>query len=201
MISTDRGRSCPAIFTDATRGGLDAAQSRWHRRPFPGLLSILFALLLPATTRACEFGPPPAAASAALPSIGGETLAVAPTPGRTTIIHFFATWCESCRDELSALDLLHASDDGPRVIAISVGEPPVRVRRFFEGSPVRYPVLLDEARSAMKAWDIGLFPTSIVIGPDGQSCWREDGVVDWQDPDVMRRLADAGDLGAAWHAP
>ncbi|HMN70893.1 MAG TPA: TlpA disulfide reductase family protein [Rhodoblastus sp.] len=89
---------------------------------------------------------------------------LAPTPGGVVIVHFFATWCEPCREELPALARL-ARRPGveARVIAISVAEPDLRVRRFLATTETGFPVLLDRDRSAARAWGVATLPTSFVL--------------------------------------
>ena len=74
------------------------------------------------------------------------------------VVHFFATWCEPCRDELPALNRLVARSDRSqlRVVTISVAEVDVRVRNFVEKIPVNFPILLDRDRSVAKSWDVSI---------------------------------------------
>lgn len=81
------------------------------------------------------------------------------------VVHFFATWCEPCRDELPALNRLVARSDPAklRVVTISVAEVDVRVRNFVEKLPVNFPVLLDRDRSVAKAWNVSALPTTFLL--------------------------------------
>jgi thiol-disulfide isomerase/thioredoxin len=110
--------------------------------------------------------------------------------GRVTLVHFFATWCAPCKEELASLETLAGTLAGRPfvVLAVDVGEPPVRVRRFFTQNPVRFPVLLDEERKAMKAWRVETFPTSFLIGPDGKTGFKLEGDTVWTAPEVLRRI-------------
>src|SRR5262249_23769175 len=88
--------------------------------------------------------PPPssfparAAAGFVLPDLAGSTVRLRALAGRVVLVHFFATWCEPCRAELSSLSQAHEqSGGGPfAVLAINVAEVPARVRRFIDTSPV-----------------------------------------------------------------
>lgn len=89
---------------------------------------------------------------------------LAPNPTGVTIVHFFATWCEPCREELPALARLARRAGGEaRVIAVSVAEPGPRVRRFLATNETGFPVLLDPDRSAARAWGVSVLPTSFVL--------------------------------------
>jgi peroxiredoxin len=94
-----------------------------------------------------------------------EFVALASHRGRNVVVHFFATWCEPCRDELPALNRLVARADAGRlaVLAISVAEVPIRVRRFLGEIPVNFPVLLDQDRAVAKAWGVDSLPATFIL--------------------------------------
>jgi thiol-disulfide isomerase/thioredoxin len=81
------------------------------------------------------------------------------------LVHFFATWCEPCREELAALRRLaaRAEPNSMAVLAISVAEIDLRVRRFLETIPVTFPVLLDRDRAIAKAWKISTLPSTVIL--------------------------------------
>jgi len=94
----------------------------------------------------------------------GATIGLRPGSGEITIVHFFATWCEPCREELPALSrLAQRAGAAARVIAISVAEPEMRVRRFLATTQTDFPVLLDPDRATARAWGVSVLPTSFVL--------------------------------------
>jgi peroxiredoxin len=100
-----------------------------------------------------------------LPDLNGADIALRSRLGSMVLVHFFATWCEPCRDELPALRRLVArsADAGVTVLAVSVAEVDERVRRFFETMPVNFPILLDRDRAVAKAWEVNTLPTTFVL--------------------------------------
>lgn len=109
-------------------------------------------------------GPQP---SFILPDARGERFALDAQRGHVVIVHFFATWCEPCREELPALNRLAERSNGTIwVLAISVDEPDDRVERFFRATPVRFPVLLDRDRAVAKSWNVTTLPSSFVLDAD-----------------------------------
>ncbi len=84
------------------------------------------------------------------------------------IVHFFATWCEPCREELPALRRLVERTDPKRLrlITISAGEVDVRVRNFVEKLPVNFPILLDRDRGVARSWGALALPTTFVLDRD-----------------------------------
>ena len=97
-----------------------------------------------------------------------EVVALASRRGRNVVLHFFATWCEPCRDELPALNRLAARADDRKlvVLAVSVAEVPLRVRRFLGEIPVNFPVLLDQDRAVAKAWGVDSLPATFILDAD-----------------------------------
>jgi peroxiredoxin len=99
-----------------------------------------------------------------LPDTNGADVALAAERGHVVLVHFFATWCEPCREELPALNRLAARAHGKvKVLAISVAEVDPRVRRFIEATPVNFPILLDRDRTVAKAWNVSTLPTTFVL--------------------------------------
>jgi len=102
-----------------------------------------------------------------LRDVDEQSLRLSSLRGRVVFLHFFATWCEPCREELPALNRLLERDQSRQIaiVAISVAEVPDRVRRFFEKQnlALKFPVLLDQDRAVTKAWGVQILPSTIVL--------------------------------------
>jgi peroxiredoxin len=99
-----------------------------------------------------------------LPSIADGDVALDAEQASVILVHFFATWCEPCREELPALSRLSERGGASlTVIAISVAEPDTRVQRFMQAMPVNFPVLLDADRAVAKSWKVTTLPTTFVL--------------------------------------
>ena len=149
------------------------------------VLGLVLALLAFSGSAACAAppelkawrGPAP---KFALADAQGAQHALAAGPVDITIVHFFATWCESCRTELPSLvRLAKRAGPGARVIAISVAEPDMRVRRFLAKSETGFPVLLDRDRSVARAWGVATLPTSFVLDGALAPMLAAQTTVDW----------------------
>ncbi|WP_342363905.1 TlpA disulfide reductase family protein [Terrarubrum flagellatum] len=147
-----------------------AARGATFWRVAAALAACAAAFLLPLNSDAAErsFRPWTGDASPrafALSAVDGAAANLAAQRGRVVVLHFFATWCEPCREELPALGRFaeRAGDAPLSILAISVAEPQSRVLRFLEGRPVNFPVLLDESRAASKALGITILPSTIVL--------------------------------------
>ncbi len=134
-----------------------------------------------------------------LPSLDHGRQSLAALEGRPVLVHFFATWCAPCRAEMAGLTRLAAQRaEGPlAILAVDVGEVPVRVRRFFADRPVPFPVLLDEDRAALKAWKVPGLPATFLLDASHAVRLYADGPVDWDDPAAGRLLDTLADPAAA----
>jgi len=138
-----------------------------------------------------------------LPSLGGGTITLESQPGETVLVHFFATWCEPCREELPALVRL-ATRGAPslKVLVISVAEVDARVQRFIEPMAVRFPVLLDRDRAVAKAWRVSSLPTTFVLNGrlEPKLVVEADYLWDTIDPRQLIARASEGDAEQQQHA-
>jgi peroxiredoxin len=129
-------------------------------------IALAFFLWLHSATRAAELTPAggPAKPDFSLQDLNGGNVPLKTFKGRMVLVHFFATWCEPCREELPALNrFLERSASNVSVVAISVVEVDPRVKRFFEAMPVTFPVLLDRDRTIAKSWKISTLSTTYVL--------------------------------------
>lgn len=129
-----------------------------------------------------------------LTDLHGSRRDLAEFAGKVVLVHFFATWCAPCLPELTSLKGLVARDENRNlsVLAVSVGEPPVRLQRFFEKNPANFPVVLDADRAAAKAWGVAALPATFVLDRKGQARLHVEGDVDWLRTDVLARLQELG---------
>jgi peroxiredoxin len=90
---------------------------------------------------------------------------------------------------MPSLQALHQSQtQGPSdarqavVIAINVKETASTVMRFMAQQQLDLPVVLDAPGDLTRQWGVRIYPTTVLIGPDGQARWRVVGEVDWNGP-------------------
>jgi peroxiredoxin len=84
------------------------------------------------------------------PDLTGAPLDLKRWRGKVVVVHFWATWCPSCREEMPALDAfyVHHHAQGMEVIGISLDRPRDRdsVKAYMSG--FHFPaVLLSEAET------------------------------------------------------
>ena len=123
-------------------------------------------------------------------SPGGE-VREALGPGRPRLLHFWATWCAPCRDELPAL-LRAARRFEPtiEVLLVTVDGDWAPVRAFFpQGPPAG--VYRADARDANIALGIAALPDTRVLDASGRTVLKLDGAQDWARPAVEARVRAA----------
>lgn len=110
--------------------------------------------------------------------------------GRVVLVHFFATWCEPCVEEMASLERLavRRQREDLSILAVDVGEVDARVRTFFKRNPVSFPVLLDRDRAVIKAWQVKALPSSFILDSNLAPVLFVERDVDWDDPAVNSAL-------------
>jgi peroxiredoxin len=122
--------------------------------------------LLPLRAEAAELKPWTAGGQPqfSLPDTAGTEVALESGRGHIVLVHFFATWCETCRTEMPALNRLAVRANGSvKILAIAVADADRSVQRFLDTTPVDFPILLDRDRAVAKAWQVVTLPTSFVL--------------------------------------
>jgi thiol-disulfide isomerase/thioredoxin len=127
----------------------------------------------------------------ALPDLDGREHALAQYKGKVVVLNFWATWCEPCRAEMPSMQKLAEKFGPDKLVILGVnyqeGEP--RIRRFLTQNPVQFTILMDRDGAATKAWITRVFPTSIIIGPDGKPRHLVVGEYDWVSPTIEQTIA------------
>jgi thiol-disulfide isomerase/thioredoxin len=128
----------------------------------------------------------------ALTDIQGKPVKLSDLKGKTVLLDFWATWCGPCRADGPALDKLYQKygDKNLTVIGISVDEERPVVQTFLSEHPHRYSIALTTENEMPRAYQIGVFPTYIVIDPEGNVTSAAEG--DKGFSELRRLLKKAG---------
>ena len=124
----------------------------------------------------------------------GRDLVPTALGGKLTLVHFWATWCGTCRTEFPAIDALQREmrDDGVRVAAVSLdrlGWP--AIDRTIRALEIREVTLLhDRNREAAQSLAVPGLPTTVVLDGEGREVGRIVGAGDWQDEALREKLRE-----------
>ncbi len=112
--------------------------------------------------------------------------------GKLTLVHFWASWCGTCRTEFPAIDALQKDmrAEGLQVAAVSLdrlGWP--AIDRTITALEIREVTLLhDRNRAAAAALALPGLPTTVVLDAEGREVGRIIGAGDWADERLRAKL-------------
>lgn len=107
----------------------------------------------------------------------GRVRSIRALGGRPLLLHFWATWCPPCREELPAL--LALGDRGDiEVVAISVDDDWLAVDRFF-GGKVPPEVFRDPSGVLERYYEVTTLPDSYLLDSAGSPIARFAGPRSW----------------------
>jgi thiol-disulfide isomerase/thioredoxin len=158
-------------FAPEVRGTLARRSEDWRLKAVAalGCAVVVFCFVVPplgVQTSANQLRPWTAGRrpTFSFPTTGGANIALGAARGHVGLMHFFATWCDFCRDELPALNRLEARANGKvTLLGIAIAGADQRVQRFFAATPVNFAVLLDRDRAFGKALKGAALPTTFVL--------------------------------------
>ncbi len=89
--------------------------------------------------------------------------------GRVVLLHFWASWCPTCRAEMTTLDSLYGTygAKGVTPCSIGIGEKRETALAYLKSMTISYPVLLDPDSSTRKPYGIAGIPTTFVLDRGG----------------------------------
>ena len=139
-----------------------------HRRAVVFFLILGAGLLLAVPGPAS--GPPDPGEPArpfTLPDLDGRPVELSSFKGRLVLLHFWATWCPTCREEMTILD--EAARAGRlTILGVNLGEKRSKVATYVKESRISFPILLDARGKVAAAYGVLSLPITLVVGPDGR---------------------------------
>jgi len=110
-----------------------------------------------------------------LTSLDGKTVALHDYAGKTVVLNFWASWCDSCEEEMPLLLKLKEQYTGQDVVflGINAGDSDRAAQRFVEKMKYSYQILLDHDKSVSKQFQVLGLPQTLVISKDGKIVYRE----------------------------
>lgn len=124
--------------------------------------------------------------------LAGRKVELSRLRGRVVLVHFWATWCEPCRDELSSLAQVH-SRLGSRpleVLSVNFGEGAERIEPFLRAVSIHLPVVLDPDHRVAQAWGVTGLPMTFLVDARGRIRFSVLGARDWSEGTSARALEE-----------
>lgn len=102
--------------------------------------------------------------------LDGRTVSAESWLGQPAVINFWATWCIPCEIELP--ELIALSENGVRVVAVNLGEPPAQIQGWLEARQLAptpdFMIPLDLTGMIAARYALRGQPMSFVLAPDGK---------------------------------
>ncbi|MBI5508912.1 MAG: TlpA family protein disulfide reductase [Deltaproteobacteria bacterium] len=139
-----------------------------------------------------RLAPGRAAPSLLLVRPDGSTRRLSELRGKAVLLHFWATWCPPCREELPGLLALGRDlgrDGALEVIAVTLDDDWAAVGRFF-GGDIPVEVVRDASSASTRIYEVSALPDTYLVGPDGALTVRVGGARDWRGPMAQSFLRD-----------
>ena len=111
-----------------------------------------------------------------LADLDGNRVSLADFEGRTVVLNFWATWCGPCRMEAPAFDAFASAHPDVPVIGIALDGPPAKIRRTADELGMNY-LILDGDPATFEAYGVSVYPTTVVVNPDGSVRWAHAGIL------------------------
>jgi thiol-disulfide isomerase/thioredoxin len=112
----------------------------------------------------------------AVEDAAGRRVELAPLPGGSAlVVHFWASWCPECAEELPWLaDAAARCGDAVRVVPVNVGESRADAEEFLARHRLRFPLLRDPDGRQFRRFAHGLPARDGKRGSSGSRSWAAD---------------------------
>ena len=104
--------------------------------------------------------------------------------GKVVLLNFWATWCESCRDEMPSMQRLYLEFKGKgfEIVGVNVKDKRPDALAFAKKLQITYPIVLDPGGEVGLLYGSFGMPLSYLIDRKGVVLARLWGPADWYSP-------------------
>ncbi len=128
-----------------------------------------------------------------LSTLDGKQASLSDFRGKIVLVHFWATWCPPCVEELPVLDRFSRSMTGAdiQVLAVSVDENgAAAIAPFMKKNALTLPVLLDPGAGVSHTYGTFKFPETYILDRSGIVRYKVIGQADWSNPANIKVIRD-----------
>lgn len=140
--------------------------------------------------RASVFPPAPLGKLAAS---DGSEVALEKALAPVTLVHFWATWCPPCIDEIPAISALArdlSREPKFSVVMVVVADDKAKVEKFVGGAEAARPMLYDEEWEVAHRYGTRKLPETYLV-VDGRIVQKFEGATDWSHPEIREMIRKA----------
>jgi len=125
-----------------------------------------------------------------LSGINGKKITLSSFRGNVVYLTFWATWCETCRQEIMQLNELVQRYHGKRFVVIAVSTDLFKetLQKFLKDHSANYIILHDTESSVARKYRAYSLPASFIIDKKGTITERIMGPHNKLDPGFLRKI-------------
>lgn len=133
----------------------------------------------PTGLRGVEYGRP---APDFVYDAGGGTQRLSELAGHVVIVHFWASWCKPCLEEMPLFNRLREKyGPGVAVVTLPWHEPVSDARNRAQEEGWNVPVASDVSGEAVRGYGIEEVPTTVILTPDRTVVYVSVGEASWEE--------------------
>lgn len=127
-----------------------------------------------------------------LQTLDNRSASLSDFQGKVVMVHFWATWCPPCVEELPTIDKLYRTiaDKNFQILAVSVDDGAPEVAAFLKQNKLDLPVLLDPGRKTAGLYGTYKFPETYIVDRQGVVRLKVIGPRDWSRPENIQLVRD-----------
>lgn len=121
----------------------------------------------------------------------GKKIDLSKEKDRILVVHFWATWCPPCVEEIPALSQFwekYRDRTDIDLYAVSVDKDWKTIETFAKKHPSAIPVFLDPSAATAKRFGTTQYPETYIVNRSGRVLFRLQGAVNWSDPEIRNRI-------------
>lgn len=104
-----------------------------------------------------------------MPDLKGKMVSLENFKGKVVLLHFWATWCRSCREDLPEIEALYRKyrSDGFEIVSVCVDKSEDRFKRYIQNIPVSFTLIIDKNGDIADAYRFSGLPAWFLIDREG----------------------------------
>lgn len=122
--------------------------------------------------------------------INSKNLSLKDFKGKPIIVHFWATWCPPCVQEMPHYNDFLKEIDGVYHITIPSAEAtPETIKHYYDSKDLnKFYISTDATGTFARMFSIGSLPSTVFINAKGEVVGKIRGKVDWQNQGVQKLI-------------
>ena len=121
----------------------------------------------------------------------GKAVSSADLKGKVLFVHFWASWCKVCNDEMPTVNSLAAdmtANSDFRMITILYRDSPEKGAAYMADKGFQFPVFTDPDENAAKTFGVTGVPETYIIDRKGVLRGKVIGETDWNSPEARQLI-------------